>query len=75
MGKSNGTIRDRIVFCGACSKPIVGDNFFSVKTFNTGKDMKFHNTATDCANADKLERDWYRHYDKSSPHFRIETKL
>ena len=75
MGKSHGTIRERIVFCGACSKPIVDDNFFSVKSFSRNKEMKFHNTAQDCANADKLQRDWYRQHDRTSAHHRTKAGL
>lgn len=75
MGKSNGTIRERLNLCGACRKPIVSDNFFSVKTYNNPKGMNFHNTAQDCANAEPLMRDWYRHYDKTSAHHRIKAGL
>ena len=75
MGKSNGTIVERLNLCGTCRRPIVSDNFFSVKTYNNAKSMNFHNTAQDCANAEPLRRDWYRQHDRTSAHHRTKAGL
>ena len=75
MGKSNGTIRSRLNLCGTCRKPIVGDNFFFVKSVHNAKGMNFHNTAQDCANAEPLVRDWYRQHDRTSAYHRTKAGL
>lgn len=76
MGKSyHGTIRQRIPFCNSCYKPIVGDSFYTVSSKRTNALFKYHNTPQDCANADELEKDWYRKYDRTKTYNRTKAGL
>lgn len=74
MGKSYGTIRDRLNLCGSCSKPIVGENYYSITLKN--KSVKnYHDNYAACANAEPLPKDWYRQNDRTSTHYRTQARL
>ena len=75
MGKSHGTIRDRLPLCDSCYKLIVGDNFHTVSSKRTNAVFKYHNTPQDCATAAELEKDWYRKYDITKTHNRTKAGL
>ena len=75
MGKSYGSIRERLVLCYACGKPIADDNFYTVKSNRKLKNYIFHSTAQVCADAQPLAKDWYRQNDRTKTHNRTQARL
>ncbi len=65
MGKSHGTIRERILMCSSCHKPIVDSNYYVVLATRGLKKYLYHNTAQLCASAEPLQKDWYRQNDRT----------
>ena len=75
VGKSYGSIRERLVLCYACGKPIADNNFYTVKSNRKLKNYIFHSTAQVCADAQPLAKDWYRQNDRTKTHNRVKTRL
>lgn len=75
VGKSYGSIRERLVLCYACGKPIADNNFYTVKSNRKLKNYIFHSTAQVCADAQPLAKDWYRQNDRTKTHNRTKTRL
>jgi len=77
VGKSHGSIRERINLCSSCGKPVVDDNYYTITTrHNSGKYM-YHMDYAACANAKELAKDWYRQNDRTrtQTYNRIKTRL
>lgn len=65
MGKSSGTIRERILMCASCQKPIGNSEHYTI----LGRGLKkylYHSTAQLCASAEPLQKDWYRQNDRTN---------
>lgn len=75
VGKSYGSIRERLVLCYACGKPIADNNFYTVKSNKKLKNYIFHSTAQVCADAQPLAKDWYRQNDRTKTHNRTKARL
>lgn len=75
VGKSYGSIRERLVLCYTCGKPIVGDKMYTVPSTRKLKKDIFHSTARECADAEPLARDWYRQNDRTKTHHRTKARL
>ena len=75
VGKSYGSIRERLVLCYACGKPIADNNFYTVKSNRKLKNYIFHSTAQVCADAQPLAKDWYRQNDRTKTHNRTKARL